>query len=229
MKNRILILVVLIIGLGNLAKAQKNFIDQPFVEVKGHGEMEVVPNEIYLNIFLNEEDTKNRETVDVIERQMVKALKKAGVDVSKQLSVADFSGSLRRKFLRKRNVEQTKNFQLVVYDVKTLNKVFLELDKVHISDINITRVDHSDMENYRLKVRAMAAKNGKKKADAMINALGQSLGKAIFINELSSYRNNYRGMPVMMELKSSAGANSIPRLDFKKIKIECDLQMRFAL
>ncbi len=230
MKRRIIILAVLILGLGSLANAQKNFIDQPFIEVKGHGEMEIVPNEIYLNIFINEQNTKSKETVDVVERQMIKALKKAGVDVSKQLSVADFSGTLRHKFLRKRDVEQTKRFQLLVHDVKTLNKVFQELDKVNITNIRITKVDHSDMENYRIKVRAMAAKNGKQKAEAIGKAIDQPIGKAIFIHDQSSYNTYYRAKAMVMRGASSVNSvdENVALLDFKKIKLECNLQMRFA-
>lgn len=228
MKKGIVILAIFILGLGSFANAQKNFIDQPYVEVKGHGEMEIVPNEIYLNIFINERNTKSKETVDVVEREMIKALKKAGVNVEKQLSVADFTGNIRQKFLRKRNIEQTKNFQLLLHNTKTLNKVFLELDKVNISNINIVRVDHSDMETYRIKVRALAAKNGRIKAETIGKSLNQPISKAIFINELSSYRNNYQDVGLMMRAKSVANEASMPTLDFKKIKIECDLQMRFA-
>ncbi len=61
MRRRVIILIALVLGLGSLANAQKNFIDQPFIEVKGHGELEIVPNEIYLNIFINERNTKSRE------------------------------------------------------------------------------------------------------------------------------------------------------------------------
>lgn len=228
MKRRFIILIALVLGLGNLANAQKNFIDQPYIEVKGHGEMEIVPNEIYLNIFINERNTKNKETVDVVEKQMIKALKKAGVNVSKQLSVADFSGTLQRKFLRGRDVVQSKNFQLLLHDVKTLNNVFQELDKVHITHIDIVKVDHSDMAKFKIEVRAMAAKNGKEKANAIGASINQPIGKAIFINDLSTYRNGYRAVPFSMEVKSSRINNAMPHLDFKKIKIECDLQMRFA-
>ncbi len=230
MRQRVIILIALVLGLGSLANAQKNFIDQPFIEVKGHGEMEIIPNEIYLNIFINEQNTKSKETVDVVERQMVKALKKAGIDVKKQLSVADFSGTLRHKFLRKRDVEQTKNFQLLVHDVKTLNKVFYELDKVNITNINITKVDHSDMENYRIKVRAIAAKNGKQKAEAIGKAIDQPIGKSIFIDDQSSYNTYYRANAMIMRGVSSlkSSKDEAAQLDFKKIKLTCDLQMRFA-
>ncbi len=230
MRRRVIILIALVLGLGSLANAQKNFIDQPFIEVKGHGELEIIPNEIYLNIFINEHNTKSRETVDVLERQMIKALKKAGVDVKKQLSVADFNGILHRKFLRKRDVVQTKRFQLLIHDVKTLNKVFFELDRVNITNINITKVDHSDMENYRIKVRAMAAKNGKQKAEAIGKAINQPIGKAIFIDDQSSYNTYYRANTMVMRGASSleSSKDKAAQLDFKKIKLTCDLQMRFA-
>ena len=42
---------------------QKNFIDQPYIEVSGFAETEIIPDEIYLRIELSENDKGNRQTI----------------------------------------------------------------------------------------------------------------------------------------------------------------------
>ena len=68
-----------------MGQGQKNFIDQNYIEVKGIAKLEIVPNEIYLTIHIDEKDTKNKESVEVLEKQMFSALKKAGVNLEKQV------------------------------------------------------------------------------------------------------------------------------------------------
>ena len=70
MTKSIVILLTMFIGLNLSAQNQKNFIDQNYIEVKGVAELEVVPNEIYLNIVLDEKDTKNKESIEQLEQKM---------------------------------------------------------------------------------------------------------------------------------------------------------------
>ena len=48
----------------------KNFIDQPYIEVTGTIETEISPNEIYLNIVLNENNNKGKLSIEDQENQM---------------------------------------------------------------------------------------------------------------------------------------------------------------
>lgn len=44
--------------------AQKNFIDQPFIETSAKLDSLVVPDKIYISINLNEADSKNKKSVE---------------------------------------------------------------------------------------------------------------------------------------------------------------------
>ena len=57
---------------------EKNFIDQPYLEVNGRAEMEVAPDEIYVRITINEQDSKGKVTVLQQEKDMVRRLKDLG-------------------------------------------------------------------------------------------------------------------------------------------------------
>ena len=187
MKKNIIILVISLFASSVFAQAQKNFIDQNYIEVKGKANLEVVPDEIYVNIHLDENDTRQNESIEKLEEQMFAALKKLGINLEKQLSVADYSGNLQSHFLRRKNIKKAKDFQLLLHDANTLAKVFVELDKMKISNIFVAKVDHSKIEEYRQQVKVDAVKAGKAKAKALAEAIDQSVGRAIYINELNSY------------------------------------------
>ena len=213
-----------------MAQAQKNFIDQNYIEVKGLAELEVVPDEIYLNIHLDEEDTRNKESIEVLEKQMFVALKKAGINLEKQLSVSDFASNLQNHFIKRADMKKSKDFELLVHDSKTLGKVFVELDKIKISNISILRVDHSEIEKFRKQVKINAVIAGKEKAVALAEAIGQKVGKAIYINEVSSPYGRQM-VNTMIRVKSEGFQSNMdaPDLDFQKIKLEYAVMISFAL
>ena len=230
MKRNVILLLAVFLSWSAMAQAQKNFIDQNYIEVKGLAELEVVPDEIYLNIHLDEEDTKNKESIEVLEKQMFVALKKAGINLEEQLSVSDFASNLQNHFFQRADMKKSKDFELLVHDSKTLGKVFVELDKIKISNISILRVDHSEIEKYRKQVKINAVIAGKEKAVALAEAIGQKVGKAIYINEVSSPYGRQM-VNTMMRVKSESfeSAMGVPDLDFQKIKLEYSVMISFAL
>ncbi|PKQ61988.1 hypothetical protein BZG02_13695 [Labilibaculum filiforme] len=230
MKRNVIVLLAVFLSCSALAQAQKNFIDQNYIEVKGLAELEVVPDEIYLNIHLDEMDTKNKESVEVLEKEMFVALKKAGINLEKQLSVSDVAGNLNSYFIKRSDMKKSKDFELLVHDSKTLGKVFVELDKIKISNISIVRVDHSEIEKFRKQVKINAVIAGKEKAVALAEAIGQKVGKAIYINEISSPYGRQMAN-TMMRVKSEGYASDMemPDLDFQKIKLEYSVMISFAL
>lgn len=230
MKRSIIILVAILIGLNLSAQNQKNFIDQNYIEVKGVAELEIVPNEIYLNIVLDEKDTKNKESIEQLEQKMFVALEKAGVDLDKQLSVSDFASNIKFHLFKRSNIIKSKIFELLVHDSNTLAKVFVELEKIRISNVSISKMDHSEIEKYRKQVKINAIKAGKEKAEALTEAIGQKLGRAIYINEnISHYRNDYSNSAIRIRGAASFSKMKAPQLDFEKIKLEYSVQLRFEL
>lgn len=77
---------------------QKNFIDQPYIEVTGTVETEIIPNEIYLRITLDENDKKGRISVEKQENQMLLKLRALNIDLKKNLSVLNFDGYYKKSF-----------------------------------------------------------------------------------------------------------------------------------
>lgn len=207
---------------------QKNFIDQPYIEVTGQVETEITPNEIYLRIVLNENDKKGRISIEKQENKMLTKLGQCDVDIEKQLFVEDFNGIYKRKFLGENRVTKIKHYQLLIYDGKTLARVYQELDAIDVSNISIIKVDHSEIEAYKRETKIKALKVAKQKAEDYANAINQSVGKALFIQESS---NIYRvsNMLVNNVSKSYDSQESIADLDIKKIKITENVLAKFIL
>jgi uncharacterized protein YggE len=65
MKTTIASIILLIAPVFCSAQEGKNFIDQPYIEVTGKADMEVVPDEIYLTIRISELDTRAKQPLRI--------------------------------------------------------------------------------------------------------------------------------------------------------------------
>lgn len=233
MKNLIIAFVLMISS--TFALGQKNFIDTNFIEVTGKAEMEITPDMIYLKVLLNEKDTKNKISVSDLEAKMVAKLKEIGIDITKNLLIKDFSSNYKFYALSKREILLTKEYQILVNDAKTASKVLIGLEDIGISNVSIDRVDHSKMEDFRREVKVNAIKAAKEKAESLTSAIGQTIGKAIFIQEIeprvgyapvASNTIMIRGMSSMSGLNTNSQSLDV---DFEKIEIEYSILCKFEL
>ena len=133
----------------------KNFIDQNYIEVTGHAEKKVSPDRIYLNILINEKDFKNQSIRD-IERKMINRLTEMGVDVEKNLKIKDFASNFKNYWIQKTDIQLMKEYELLLTDANTAGGVFLEFEKLGISNVSIDRLENSEIKRYELEVKIEA-------------------------------------------------------------------------
>ena len=232
MKHLVLILSLVYSAMLFAQTGQKNFIDQNYIEVTGKAEMEIVPNEIYLRISINEEDNKGKVSVEEKEQVMFDKLKEIGVDVEADLAVKDFASNFKDYWLKKSEIKTRKEYQLIVHNSLMLSKVFMAMEKLEISNISIERVDHSEMERFRMEVKIKAIKAAKTKAEYLAMAIDQKAGRALHIQEIE---NNYPPITrmnsniVVRGYASMEQSKIMPEIEFEKIKIESMIQVYFAL
>lgn len=210
---------------------EKNFIDQNYMEVTGRADLEVVPDEIYLRINISEKENKGKVSVEQQQKEMFRKLKDLNIDIEKNLVVQDQSADLRTYLLRKNTVLSTKTYLLKVSTATQVGQVFRALADIGVSDVNIEKTDVSNMDELRQQVRAAAAVAAKQNAEILARAVGRQAGKALYIQD---YSYNARPYANVMLAKSSAvmdaaGEESMPELEFEKIKIEHSVMIRFAL
>lgn len=229
-----LFIVVLAFGSLMAQNNSKNFIDQPFIEVRGKAEMEIVPDMIYLKVIIDEKDNKAKVALEEQEMKMLKALDNIGVDIKKDVAVIDYASNFKSHWIKRSNIHTSKEYEVVVNSGNMVAKVFIELEKLNVSNITVAQLDHSKMEAYRQEVKVNAAKAAKNKAQKLMEALDQNAGKAIYVQEVN--RNIYPARMdamqsnMLMKVKSNSSSDSyIPEIEFQKLKLEYEILARFAI
>ena len=225
MKRLLIALVALTFALPVFAQEEENYI-----QVNGTSEMEIVPNQFYLSITLDEGDTKGKQAIELQRKQMIAVLKALGIDTEKQLTMADMSSSY---FKRGTSLSIAK-YQLLLSTTEQVVSVYDKLSEIGISDIDISRVSHTDMEQFKSKCRQDAMKNAKAIATELATAVGQTIGSCIYIYDSNrgitpSYYND--GIMLMRSVaKISAEMSEEPTpVEFKKITINYSVTAKFRL
>ena len=228
MKRFILAAAVALLALPAAAQVQEAF--PSYIQVNGRAEREIAPDEFYLQIVINERDSKGKVSVESQQRDMIAALKRLGVNVEKQLKVANLSS----EFFKKNTSVATAKYQLQLGSSAEVGTVWQALDGLGISNVSILKVSHSQLERYKSEVRVEAMRNAKQNAATLAEAIGQTIGKCFYVYD----SNNdvmpvfYNNMAVMRSAKAfdaaEAAAEEEP-LDFKTIKLQYSVQAKFVL
>lgn len=232
MKKMLFVFAILLMQ-QTLSKAQtgdKNFIDQNYIEVTGKATLEVVPDEIYLKIVLNEDDNKGKQSVDQLDKSLYAVLTKLGIDTKSALSMRDATSNFKERKLKRPDIRAKKEYILRVNDAATVSDVFALLEEAGISNVTIEKADHSEIEKLRKDVKVSAIKVSKEKAEALTMAIGQKIGRAIYIYEFPSNENfpRFAVSNVAMDLASESMEDA-PMVDFEKIKLSYSVLVRFEL
>jgi len=207
--------------------------EKPYIEVVGSGEMEIIPNEIYIGFTLKERmDGKNKITIESQEADVKEQLQKAGFDLDK-LSLADASADYVTVKRKNKEVLASKNYLMKVATTSEVASVFEVLDNVQALNGDITRVAHSEIEKYRKEVKILAIKAAKEKAGYLLEAIGETVGKPMMIQERESY-DDIMPMPRMANMKMAMSADAefaeeVPEISFQKIKLKYSVFARFEI
>ena len=220
----------ILFSLSLYAQAEKNFIDQNYIEVTEHSDMEIAPDGIYMKILVNEKDVKGK-TLAEIEKSMISKLQEIGIDVTKDLAVKDVSSNFKNYWILKTDIVLSKEYQLRVHDAKTAGKVIVELQQLGISNVSIDHIDNSKIEDFRRQVKVKAIQSAQEKAQALSEAIHQTIGRAIYIQELNYNPYNYlQAQPLNMTVRRIADNTLVePDIEFQKIKLDYSILVRFEL
>ncbi len=236
--KKFILIIFTVLTLNSFSQTgEKNFIDQNYIEVTGKAEMEIVPNEIYLKIVVNENELKSKQELQEVEKSMIEKLSEIGIDVSKQLAIRDMASNFQKYWLKGSEINSVKEYQLMVENAKIAGQVILELESLGLSNISIEKIEHSEIQKFRTEVKIMAMKAAKEKAISLTTAIDQNIGKAIYIQEMNNQVYNALQGQV-------AGLSNIvvrgygytdkskmeqPEIEFEKIKLEYSILARFEI
>ena len=234
MKKSFLIFVMFFVW--NLFSAQKNFLDQPYIEVEAEADTLVVPDRIYVSITLNEADSKNKKSVEEQEKQLETILKKLKINTDKDLSVLGYSSDFKKYFLKGQSILKTKKFSLLVRNAYTLGNVLISLEEAGISNTEVEKVEYSKSKELLLELKSEAVKRSRITADKLVKPLNQKAGKALYIyaNESQDMYGEeplvyYRGRDPIEVSKISASEEFLRKLDFQKMRFSATVNIKYQL
>ncbi|TDW48539.1 hypothetical protein EV144_10347 [Flavobacterium sp. 270] len=215
----------------------KNLLDKPFIEVSGQADTLVMPNKIWINIFLSERDFKGRKSIEDTEMEMINKLKEIGIDTEKNITINDMTSNFKNYFLKQTDIFKTKSYSVIVVDAKTTSRVFIALETIGISNVHIEKIENSEEKKIQLLINGKAAENAKQIAESYSKPLNQKIGNAIQITNMNIPNQMYgqiRGISALQEVvvtayRANKSSNYEPDIQFEKIKISSTAQIKFAL
>lgn len=229
--KRIIILTLTIFVTNIVCSQTKNFIDQPYIETRASVDTLVVPDRIFLSIFINEEDTKGKISLEEQENKMASKLKSLGIDLDKQLSLSDLGSNFKKYFLKSQDIEKNKSYSLLVYTAKEAGEVISGLEQIGISNVDLERTEYSKMEELKLELKSKAILKTKLQAEYLVKPLDQKIGSAIHISDKFNqiYRTNQLDEVVVMGYAGKNKEYKSIDIEFKKIEVASEVQVKFEL
>jgi uncharacterized protein YggE len=234
----------------NAQQVQPLFTNNPFpktITISGSAEMEIIPDEIYVNVELKEYQKRGeyKKDIETIKTQFLEVSKAAGIPDS-LISIVSFAGN--NPYFWKKRKKDPDLFAGITYQIKfksseLMDKLVEKLDDDATQSFLIVSTSHSKITEYRKQLKIAAVKAAKEKGIYLTEAVGERLGEAITIKEPDE-NNIIRTRGYYGENQNLFGAvarSSQGRLsgdtfqaddtiiDFKKMKVRFEVEVVFAL
>ena len=180
------ILILAITAMSAVATAQEI---QPTVNVTGEGKVIAVPDEVTVNMGVQNQGkdpktvkSENDATVD----KVLDFLLKMGIP---QNQVQTEYVNLNKNYdynTKTYNYNASQTISVKLKDLSKYDQLMSGLVRSGINTINGVNFSSSKMEEYKAEARKKAVLNAKEKAQAYAAVLGQKIGKAVMISEQGS-------------------------------------------
>lgn len=200
------------------------------IQVTGSAETEVTPDIIYFSISLKEYlNGKTKVNISTLENQLQKAVNAAGIPKT-DFTINNLS-SYNYVPEKKKNADflAAKQYRLKLHDLNKINQILDAVDDKGIQSTGIESYDYSGIETLKNELKLKALKAAQTKATFLLSGIGEKLGGAIDIQEIN---NEPMQQPVFRSMAMKIGysdATTEPDIDFKKIKLNYQIQAVFEI
>ena len=215
--------------------AQNNLPTVPYIEVRGAATRKVTPDELYLRITIKESDYKGKKSLAQAQHTMINVLRRNGVNVDEQLTVQSMGSSMKLKTFTSKILTRTEGvYILKLADVGTMQNVIAGLEKEEISNIALVETKYSKKKQLESELGIEAVRQAKQRAEELAGAIGQQIGKAIYINTWSMNEvvspRNYKTMAARgVVMDEAAEAAPAVKLSVTENEYSVDVNVRFEL
>src|SRR5205809_1658108 len=236
MKKMILALSASLCLLFANAQVIDNTIKQRTINVTGSAQLQITPDEIYVQVELREYNKKSGEKVDIetIRNQFLSAAKSMNI-ADTDVVVQGYSGWDGNYWWYQKNKKKNPDMKAgVTYEVKVksvddMDKLVDKLDDEATQNFYLSRTSHSNMDSIKKQLKIQAVKAAKDKATYLAAALGENVGQALIINDPNEIGDYPRPLYANAMVKAEADQSAPMNVDFKKIKIQYDVNVIFEL
>jgi uncharacterized protein YggE len=247
MKNIKLILAVFCLFTAFTQIFAQEKTERRIIEVTGSAETLIMPNEFTFKITLLERiENKQKITIEQQESKLKSELSSIGIDVEKDLSIFDISSNY-NSYKKVKDTLGSKDYRLKLKDLEKIGKLQEIADRLNINRLDLIEATHSELTTYRKETKIEAIKAAKAKAEYLLGAIGEKVGKPVYIVEvnengnnnmlISSLTNSVVGLTTgviggvqlnaIVEAAENKGQNV--NLSFVKIKIRYEILAKFEI
>lgn len=181
--KKILLLGILLSTLNNFGQTTNND-SKPYIEVVGTAQTEVVPDRIYLSILLSEKTENNNDFSIQIQEEQLKKLVRTNDIENKYLYLSEATSEVIRDKKKEKGIKLTREYILILKNADKVTKVFQELTDLNIKEVSVKKTEYSEIEKIQKEVRENAIKVAKEKAEYLLSAIGEKIGKPLEIKEI---------------------------------------------
>lgn len=228
MKTKIILLAAILLAATFSVNAQSTSQNN-YIEVTGTSEQKVSPDLFFLKIVIDEQDSKGRTTLEQQQTAMIKALKGLGIDTDKQLRRLSLTSS----FYRRKSNLASGTFELKLSKENDVASVWKALDALGLSEVAFTRAEYGAIDSLRGEVRCQAARDAKSQAESLAGAIGQSIGKCIYMHGGYSGNAVLYAQPRLTKALMADFANGMETMEenveFGDITVSATVTARFEL
>lgn len=194
--KKILFLIIAAVSLSGTVFGQSTD-NNKVIEVTTSAQKAVTPDEIYLNITINEKDNKGKISIDIQEEQMLKALEELGIDTKEQLTVKNMGSSLKTYTLKKDEIYAAKDYSLKLSSAATAYAAIDALNNLGIADVTLASTSISSKLQIEIKDSLLeeAAKKALENAKILAKAVNSNVGKAVFLSNAYYFDSESEEIP----------------------------------
>jgi uncharacterized protein len=213
------------------------------ISVTGSAEMEVIPDEIYVQVDLREYKKKGEEKTELekIKNEFLASCKAVGIADS-NIAVASYDGYNMANIWRRRKKDpdllSSISYQLKFNNTKLIDDLVNRLDDEATNNFSIIKTSHSKITEHRKQLKIMAVKAAKEKAIYLSESVNEQLGAAITITEpeestssdvLSGrYKSNVPAYENVSLKEARAYGINDNGVDYRKIKLRFEVKVLYA-
>jgi uncharacterized protein YggE len=214
--------------------AQNCCDEKPTIEVTGSAEMEIIPDEIFISVELQEwYDGKTKVPIEKLETDLFAAMQSLNIE-PKDISLSDAGSNFYYRRWKSDDVLLTRSYTVLVHSAEMVIRVYDKLGEIRATNAYISKLSHSKIEEYRMQTKVNATKAAKNKAIAMLQSIDQNAGDAVLIREIDidyiqPFEYSQIANVAIMEDYGGTREEYQSQLNYQKIKLRYEVFAVFEI